>query len=146
MQEKRLATRLLSHWNKTRKAEQYPGINKFNTVPIEDIWTHCFRVSVVGRAKVPTYKYEYMGEGVAQVYGRDLTGMIVDHSTRQFPGKVIHGRFSEILRDKLPLQDEGHFTNDSGEIIKYRACLLPFGNAKRGVTDIVVGLTCRHFR
>lgn len=146
MQEKRLSARLLGYWDKVRKTSDFPDIRRFSTGPIEDIWPHCFRVSIISKAKIPTYKYEYMGAAITDIYGRDLTGLIVDRTTKQFPGKVIHHKFADIVKAGQPLHDNGHFTNDHGEIIKYRACLLPFGNAKRGVTDIVVGLSCRYFR
>lgn len=146
MQEKRLSARLLSYWDRVRKDDDVPDFRKFNTGAVEDIWSHCFHVSVASQAKKPVYKYEYMGPAIAEAYGRNLTGVIVDQATRQFPGKVIHKRFNEIVRSATPLHDEGHFINDNGSIVKYRACILPFGTPKRGITDIVVGLSCRSFK
>ena len=146
MIEKRLSTRLLGYWNGVRKNDDFPDIKRFNVGAIEDIWPNCFRVSVDQRGRVPAYKYEFMGETIAKVYGRDLTGMIVDKSTRQFPGKVIHHKFADIIKECVPMQDEGHFINEKGDLIKYRACILPFGEQRKGITDIVVGLSCRVFR
>ncbi len=86
-----------------------------------------------------------MGEPVAEMYGRDLTGTVVDQTTKQFPGKVLHYKFDQVLDCKSPLSDDGHFINEAGKLIKYRASILPLGNKKKGVTHIIVGISCRYF-
>lgn len=145
MQEQRLTRRLLKFWNMVRKDNAIPEMIRFNPAALDDIWPHCFKVSVDTHGKNPVFTYEYMGDPIAKTYGRDLTGMIVDQYTKQFPGKVLHYKFSEILERKEPMSDDGHFISDHGYLIKYRASILPFGNEKKGVTHIVVGLTCRQF-
>ena len=145
MQEQRLTRRVLKFWNMVRKHHDMPEIMRFNPAALEDIWPHCFRIVVEARGKNTVYKYEYMGEAITGIYGRDLTDMVVDQHAKNFPGSVLHPRFNEILHEKRPLHDDGHFINEGGKLIKYRACILPFGDGKKGVTHIVVGLTCRYF-
>jgi hypothetical protein len=148
MHEKRLSHRLRTYWDGMREADNnnLPDIRKFNTGAIEDVWQHCFRVSISSSAKKPSYKYEHMGTAIVQMYGRDLTGQAVDGVNQAFPGKVIYGKFNEIISQPQPLYDEGFFMNERDSLVKYRACLLPFGTAKDGITDILVGLSCRSFR
>lgn len=145
MQEQRLTRRVLKYWEMVRKDAPIPEIRRLNTAAIEDVWPSCLQVNVNNRGKIPVYTYEYMGAPIAAIYGRDLTGMVVDQTTKQFPGKVLHNRFNDILDKKVPMHDDGHFLSEHGKLIKYRACLLPFGTAQKGVTHIVVGLTCRYF-
>jgi len=145
MQEQRLTRRLTKYWELVRKQADFPENIKFNAAAIEDVWPYCFRVGVNNRGKKPVFQYEYMGEPIAEIYGKDLTGLVVDQSTKQFPGKVLHYKFSEIITGKKPLSDDGHFINDHGNLIKYRACILPLGTAEKGVTHIIVGLSCRKF-
>ena len=145
MQEQRITRRLLTYWDGVRKSQQIPDILRFNSAAIEDVWPYCLRILVDARHKKSVFNYEYMGEPIARLYGRDLTGLIVDQTTRQFPGKVIHHKFEQVLHEKTPMSDAGHFINEEGRMIKYRACILPFGTPKKGVTHIVVGLSCRVF-
>jgi hypothetical protein len=145
MQEKRITHRLFKYWESVRKAQDLPDILRFNTGAIEDVWPYCFKLVVSRHGNSPSFSYEYMGKPVAELYGRDLTGLVVDQSTKQFPGNVIHHKFDEVLNAKVPLNDDGHLVNEKGELIKYRACILPFGSEKKGVTHIVVGLSCRFF-
>jgi len=145
MQEQRLSHRVLKYWETVRKNHEMPEMQRLNTAAIEDVWPYCFLLSVDTHGKVPIYHYEYMGDPIAKIYGRDLTGMIVDQTTKQFPGKVIHHKFNDLLSSHKPVHDEGHFVSETGKLIKYRACILPFGNDKKGVTHIVVGLSCRFF-
>lgn len=144
MQEHRLTLRLMRYWELIRKGRTYPEIIQFNAAAVEEIWPYCFRVSVQSQA-VPHYAYEYMGEVIAGLYGRDLTGMVVNRHMKQFPGAVLHGKLDHVVASNEPLLDEGHFVTEQGKLIKYRACLLPFGNEKKGLTHIVVGLSCRVF-
>lgn len=145
MQEQRLTRRVLKYWDMVRKTAKIPEMQRFNTTAIEDVWPYCLQISVDKHGRIPIYRYDYMGKPIIDMYGRDLTGLIVDQSTRQFPGKVIHHKFDDVLRLKEPMADDGHFMSEDGKLIKYRACILPLGTSKRGVTHIVVGLSCRYF-
>lgn len=144
MIEQRLNRRLMKYWNLVRKARPLPEIQQFNPAAIEDVWPFCFRVSVDRRHRL-SFKYEYMGEPIAKIYGQDLTDMTVDCRMKHFPGAVIHQKLADVVEKGAPLIDEGHFMAQQGYLIKYRACILPFGNTKKGMTHIVVGLSCRYF-
>jgi hypothetical protein len=143
MYEQRLTLRLLRYWELVRKDKPFPEITHFNTASIEEIWPYCFMVSF-GKKK-STFTYDYMGEAIATLYGRDLTGMTIDYTMTQFPGAVIHRKLPEVIETAGPMHDDGHFVSEEG-LIKYRACFLPFGNEKKEITHVVVGLSYRKFR
>ena len=145
MQEQRLTQRLLRYWDMIRRDRSLPEIQHFNAQSVEDVWDQCFRVSISQRNGL-SYTYEYMGKPVINLYGGDMTGEEVDEKMRQFPGSPLHKRMRDVINERKPLQDEGHIVNSkSGKILKYRACLLPFGNDGKGITHMVVGLSYREF-
>jgi hypothetical protein len=144
MQEQRLTYRLQTYWDMLKKDKHFPDARKFDVGAVEDIWANCFRVSV-NKTHPPTFTYEYMGENVSAAYGKDLQGMTVDPRMAFFPGSVLHRRLENIVHMKIPMQDNGHLINYDGKIIRYRACLLPLGTEKDGVTHIICGLSFRYF-
>lgn len=91
------------------------------------------------------YTYEYMGEPIIALYGRDMTGLHVDEKMKQFPGAVVFRKMGEVVQDGCPKEDTGYLMNDAGRMIKYRACFLPFGDKKKGITHIIVGMSYRIF-
>ena len=144
MQEQRLTYRLQSYWDMLRKDKQFPDPHKFDISAVEDIWPSCFRVSV-GKQHPTTFTYEYVGEEVSAAYGKDLTGMTVDPRVSFFPGSVLHRRLENIVHTPKPMQDNGHLINYDGKIVRYRACLLPMGTEKDGLTHILCGVSFRYF-
>ncbi len=144
MDEKRITQRLLNYWKTTAKGTKYPDIKRLNTAVIEDIWPFCFRVAIIP-GTMPTYRYEYMGQEIIELYGRDLTNQVVDSRMAAFPGAVLHEKLDNVVATGEPLSDDNHMVGLTGKLIKYRACMLPFGNEQSGVTHIVTGLSCRFF-
>ena len=110
---------------------------------MEDLWPYCFRVSVED-AEEPNFTYEYMGDELKKLYGSDMTGLTITHNMRGFIGAVIHKKIQEVTQSLAPAQDEGFFVNGKGQLIKYRSCVLPFGNQQK-LTHIIVGLSYRQF-
>ena len=134
----------MRYWELIRKDKPYPEIIHFNSSVIEELRPFCFKVEVSKRKK-DSYTYEYMGHGIAGLYGHDMTGMTIDYTMTQFPGAVVHRKLPEVVESQIPMHDDGHFLNEKQGLIKYRACYLPFGIQKLGVTHIIVGLSCRKF-
>lgn len=143
-QEQRLTFRLKAYWDKAKKANAMPDIRHFNSAVIEDLWPNCFQVSLMPGTQI-SYKYDYMGRPLIDLYGKDLTGMMLDEHSPEFPGMIIHKKLLGVVQSGVPLQDEGNFLTRQSKMIKYRACLLPFGTAADGVTHIIVGLSYRAF-
>lgn len=143
MQEQRLTFRLKSHWDALRKDQPFPTINQFNPQAVDDLWPFCFKVKITN-SRPAQFTYEYMGEELAKLYGHDMTGMTVNRRVAHFPGSVLHERLENVLTTKNAMQDQGHLINYDSKLIRYRACLLPFG--KEGeLTHIICALSCRQF-
>lgn len=147
MYENRLIVRLNDYWNRLKKDDVLPDFKKNNPAMIEDLWQQCFVLSIVP-TKFPVYKYEFLGDKVKAVYGRDITGTVVDLNSKQFPNSIISPKLKKIVElaeINQPLEEQGQTPSKGSKFIKYRMILLPFGNEGAGLTHIVAGLSFREF-
>ncbi len=147
MNDNRLVNRLVDYWKRVKKDDLLPDFKKNNPASIEDIWQQCFVLSII-QPNFTGYKYEYMGDKIIKIYGKDLMGRTMSLSNRQFPDSIISPRLKSInsLSDlKEPQEDMGQMPAPGGKFIKYRTILLPFGNEKAGLTHIVAGVSYREY-
>jgi hypothetical protein len=146
MHDQRLVNRLQNYWELIRRGKVMPEINQFNTGPIDDLWSQCMKFEVTpAQGGGHIYTYRFLGEKLIPVFGRDLTGTMVNKSSQHYPFQVIIQQLEKILNQKTLIVDENQFINPKGKVVKYRACFMPFGNENRGVTHIIVGLSDKHF-
>lgn len=146
MNDNRLIVRMLDYWNRIRKEELLPDFRKNNPAMIEDLWQQCFVLSVVP-GHLTTFKYEYMGDRVKNMYMDNITNMTFDLKSKQFPSSIIAPKLQNVLKVmemKSPHDDQGQMPGHNGKFIKYRMILLPFGNEK-SLTHIIVGVSFREF-
>lgn len=147
MQENRLTVRLINYWNQLKGVAFLPYYSQFNPAPVSDLMESCFVLEIMPSAgSQPMYRYDYCGQAIKNVLGKDLTGQMLTTSMRLFPGARIIKRIDEVARmeAEIPLLDEGQFVNDKSKIIKYRACMVAFG--KEGtVSHILIGVSWREF-
>ncbi len=83
---------------------------------------------------------EHLGKAIVEAYGRDPTGELASAIATQFPGSRIMGRLQEILRNPSDLSEEGEFAGPAGDTVKFRSCLLPFGEGQN-VTHVIAGIS-----
>lgn len=144
MQEQRLTQRLFRYWELIRKYNKMPQIEHFNSAAVEDLWAQCMIVSADTRKGV-VFKYEMMGDYIVKTYGKDLTAQVVEMNNVSFPGGGMYKKLLAMMEQPVPLEDAGYFLNEAGEMVKYRACFLPFGTEAKGLTHILIGLSFRAF-
>ncbi len=142
--EQRLTHRLLNYWQLIRKDMKMPQIEHFNTGVVEDLWHQCMMLSVDTR-KGAIFKFEFMGDIIIKSYGKDICGQIVEGNNIAFPGTGVYKQLQALVAKPEPAEDGGFFLNDAGQMVKYRACYLPFGNEKKGLLNVIVGLSFRAF-
>ena len=142
--EQRLTQRMIGYWGLIKKDNKMPQIEHFNTSAIEDLWHQCMMVSVDKRKGV-LFKCEFMGDHLIKAYGRDIGSEILEGNNAAFPGSAVYKRLLNMVEQSSPQEDAGFFLNKSGEMVKYRACFLPFGTEAKGVTNVIVGLSFRAF-
>lgn len=142
--EQRLTKRLISYWQVLQRDRNMPQIEQFNGSAVEDIWQQCVMFSVDARRRI-YLKLEYMGSHIIHVYGHDVCGRMVDSKSIFFPGKAMYEHMKAIVLEPKCESMAGSFLNEKGDMVKYRACILPFGSQTRGVTHIIVGLAFQAF-
>jgi len=135
----------MKYWNLIRKDKEFPRIEHFNNAALADIWPECVQLRLNTRVGMVTFLCDYMGESLREAYGRDLTGAILENNAHTFPGVVMYSKLNEIVKTPAPMENNGHMLNESGQLIKYRACFLPFCSDSKGLTHVIVGLSFRLF-
>jgi hypothetical protein len=147
MQDQRLNTRLTNYWNLLRKAQPMPEYGHLNRAAIHDIWEQCiiYRIEQVQAGALPEFYFLSIGEKLASMYGRDMLGKTVSAGNKQFAGAEVLKKLPALLLEPAPIFDEGQFVNKQHKIVKYRACLLPFGSPEGKVTHVMCGLSWREF-
>ncbi len=146
MHEKRLIGRLTKYWDDLRKDDPMPDIVRFSIEALPDIQARLLVLKLISASGAISYRYEYVGQDVVKSYGRDITGEMVNVNMHDFPGAKIMKRIGELSENPRIISDEGQFfAKGNNSVIRYRACLLPFGNDKNSVTHIVAGLSWREF-
>lgn len=147
MQEQRLIDRLTGYWNLVRKDAEMPDFGQFNASAIEDVWGQCvlFTVQPAAPGKAPAINFYRVGDKVKTMYGQDMTGRPVGGGQRYFQGASIVRKVGDVISHPSPMYDNGQFVNEKSKVVKYRSCLLPFGNRDGKVTHIVAGLSWREY-
>lgn len=144
MEDQRLISRLISYWERICSGGSMPRWEQFNATTIEDLWQQCCAWKVDIGGKSPSYTYEYVGKGIKGALGIDPTGTMFTTHFRNFPGARIVREIDTLVTMPKPLKDESQFVNEQSKVVKYRSCLLPFGNKKR-LTHVVLGLSWKAF-
>jgi len=148
MHDKRLTKRLQVYWDSLRKDSPLPKFERFNGSALADVIGNCCwwsaEISTNSLDKKHRYTFLYMGSSIKEAVGKDMTGEILSSKIANFPATKIVTKMDLVMEQKIPMEDEGQFINDKHKIVKYRSCLLPFGNEDR-VTNVLLGLSWSAF-
>lgn len=145
-QDRRLSTRLVHYWERLRTGQEIPLIQKLNISAISDLWISCLQLRLErSHNGFNSYIYEYIGKNITALYGEDLTLRFAHSKMPGLPGTELLKTVDHAVRDIAPALEEGQFRSTRGALVKYRACALPFSDAKRAVSHVVVGLSWKEF-
>jgi hypothetical protein len=133
--ERRITLRMLAYWEKMRGARPMPHEDDINPDDIGDLWDNCFLIHVKDLEK-KDYQYTYLGEDIKKAFQgglstTDTNGMVSPNAVK------LADCYNKIIRSCEPIVDEGEFTNNHGDIVKYRQCLMPLG--ENGKVDAIFG-------
>lgn len=127
--------RLISYWQKLSGDRKFPEETEIDTEALADLWNSCFLLNT-NKSSDHGFKYEFMGPSLIEAYGVDLTGQT--HTEETAPNIVsILNAFKDIVANGTEAVDESEFVNTSRQTVKYRCCLVPFGNAPDNVKYIL---------
>jgi hypothetical protein len=143
--ERRLNDRLTTYWNHLRQDDALPTFSKFNTGAIDDVWDNCILFMVnKSHNDNKSYTFYRMGDRVKKLYNEDLVGNTLKPAQKMFKGAAIIKRIDDAVKNGTPIEDHGQFVSQDNKVVKFRSCLLPFGNDNE-VTHVVAGLSWREF-
>jgi hypothetical protein len=143
--EQRLVDTLIKHWRRRKGTRVLPMIETFAPETLEEsVRQNCCIFSVKKAAERWIYMNDYMGENTQKAVGRDMTGEVLTMNKSQFQAARVLEKAEDVLRMAEPLTDDGHFVNETSQIVKFRSCLLPFGRDTT-VTHLLLGLSWRTF-
>lgn len=117
----RINEQLEHYWQEIRGDRPMPMETEVNVDALKAIWDHCFLVNV----HVDKFGYSYLGDGLIEAYGDDFTGKEIAITLLEPHPRSLLNTFEEVCRSGKPKIDESEFTNSQGQVIKYRACVLP---------------------
>jgi hypothetical protein len=167
MQDKRLTHRLTEYWNQLRGDGALPKWEDFDPVSFGDIWHQCcgWKVDTEDATSI-VYTYEYVGDSVMKMAGKNLMGEkfislqqaaaagIIKRSISEslagelltkhfnnFPAARILKKIDRVVKRPALVIEEGRTDDDLGKNVRFRSCLLPFGNETGKVSHMVLGLS-----
>lgn len=148
MQDLRLTTRLTNYWNLLRKEQALPEFSKVNSSAVHDIWPQCLvvRIEITATGEPAKFTFQNIGDGLKTIYASTMLGKTVSVGQKHFQGAAILKQIPNVLAKPEPFYEEGQFVNERSKVVKYRACLLPFGDAAGNtITHVLAGLSWREF-
>lgn len=114
---------LRQYWDSLRGTRAFPLLGDVDVNAIRDIWAYCFVVAVDNE----TYRYTHLGSELAPISVADDTRPHVARAFANDSAQMIK-KFAEVVARQKPLVEKSEFSNNAGQIIRYRMCLLPMGN------------------
>jgi hypothetical protein len=132
---KRGHERLIAYWQHLAKGRKFPEETDIDTDAIADLWNSCFLLNTQ-KDSGSEFKYEFMGPSLIEAYGVDLTGQAHTENTEPNIASILNS-FKKVVDVGEHVVDESEFTNKQQQLVKYRCCLVPFGNAPSTVKYIL---------
>ena len=140
--ERRISNVLLDYWYFIKGENELPKESDIDTEDLHDVWESCFLVQVLDINRGGNYRYTYLGKKIQEAYGEELT--IEKSSPLITPTAEDQDKlFRQVIITRKPVVTEGQFTNNLGQVVKYRQCLLPFAQDDGEVGAIFGGMRFR---
>ena len=130
-----------------KKDNIIPNFAQFNAAAIGDIWPNCivFEVLPGVENQPPNLSAQTIGSNLRSIYANEMLGKAFNATHSHFRNAKIMEHTQDVITAKMHALSEGQYVNDNNKIVKFRACLLPFGNKDAKVTHILVGLSWREY-
>lgn len=128
---------LEKYWNDIRGDRAMPLEDDISIPDIKDIWEYCFLVNV----HPDRFAYSHLGDKLVEAYGDDITGKEIAEALLEQHPSSLFSQFKHVVASEKPTIDENEFQNARGQLIKYRACILPLGaKGHNGVAYLLGGM------
>lgn len=142
--ERRLTERLHHYWLEKSAGKPFPSENDIDPDELIRDWEHCFLVQVRDIVNVQDYNYTFLGAKIMEAY----RGNLKDQHNEFMVGPNAHNvskSFGRVMTTRAPVMEEGELVTLSGNMIKYRQCMLPLGTPEGVLEAIFGGLSFKYF-
>jgi len=141
--ERRLTLRLLTYWDDLRGDRPMPRENEIDPEVIADLWDNCFLIQVRDIVK-SDYNYTYLGSAIRDAYTGGFAGEREPTPLVSPNASKLEMHYAKVIATCKPVLEEGEFPNLSGDIVKFRQCMLPLGSGNE-VESIFGGMRFKIF-
>ena len=139
--ERRANERALGYWREVAAPRRYPAFADIDLDSLGDLREHLFVVEIGG--SVEDYRMVAAGGVIADAFGRDPTGHRVAEVLPQKIRKQSLYRQEMTARLGTPLDETGHWVDESGAVVLYRSILLPLSDDQRHINYLLGAFSFR---
>ncbi|NBO18951.1 MAG: PAS domain-containing protein [Proteobacteria bacterium] len=125
--ERRITLRLLAYWERLRGERSMPLEADIDPDNLSDVWDYCFLLHVNDLQKTD-HSYTYLGDALSTWLGNEEKAMNV---------KLLRAGYHKVVATGRPVLEEDEFEDASGQLVKFRQCLLPLG--ENGQVQAILG-------
>lgn len=136
--------RLRQYWDELRGDKPFPAERDIDPDELDEIWPHCFLISIDDVTRRIGYRYSYLGASLIEAYGEDAHNPDVIMRLVSSTSMPMVQKFNEVVEKQAPVIDESEFVNLKLLKIRYRTCMLPLGSDGQ-VTHIIGCMRWRSF-
>jgi hypothetical protein len=124
--ERRISLILLQYWNALREDRPFPSEDEVDPDQLTHVWAHCFLLQLRDIEQVVDYNYSYLGPEIVKPYE---TGMLDAENTTMISPNAnrLAASFQHVIETEDPLLDEGECLTTSGDLVRFRQCMMPLG-------------------
>ena len=140
--ERRLTLRLLAYWEKIRAGRIMPLESDIDPEDLTELWPYCFLLHAKDLTQTD-YNFTYLGDAVADAYKGSFGHAQTAADLGLNAASITQGAHKVVTTAK-PFVEEGEFITLSGEVVKFRQCLLPLGEGQT-VSGIFGGMRFKTF-
>jgi hypothetical protein len=133
--ERRASERGLRYWRELAAPRRYPALSDVTEEGAGELWRNMFVVELADA--VEDHRFVQAGSVVCEALGRDPTGRLV---AEVLPKPICtQALYRQRMAAQLgvPLDETGHWVNEAGEVVLYRAILLPLSDDQRHVHHLL---------
>jgi hypothetical protein len=128
---------LAAYWNDQSHDGSLPDQTAINPQAMRSWLGHLLLVDVIAGGE--EFVYRVYGSGVADTFGRDMTG----HSPQQFPAHhvdIIQGPYRDAVADRAPRFTAHILSIRERKFAAWERVILPIANLRGAVDQLLVGI------
>lgn len=124
--ERRLTVRLINYWQALSNGGLMPVEEALDPEAVGDLWPKCFLIQVFDIMNRRDMNFTYLGQDIIDAYQDGLMdegqNMLISPNASR-----LSLTFRQIIESVAPVIAEGEFQAITGQVVRYRQCLMPIG-------------------